>query len=405
MVSSMVSSLSAGGHPQGLPDAVRKSSGKATRGTACVPSDVQTDVMVHETSPLLQARMSRRHKTLKQTADSMQGLGLGRWLRIVESDESRDRKDNTPDANGVQNQLAITLVSTEHTSDASQDMAGSSRTAVRPGKRRCRSPESHTEPLNAYELERLKRIKANKDMLLSLGLENPLPKPQSCRSRKRSPAVSVNAMAQLSLLTANTHSHPSAADGHGEHGSEIATPRHTGKDTPVAAETDKPSCRADTEATRRNAMGCGGQGSDRRANVLGNDVLSVGGPERLAFTKASGHVPWITQFCTATPRMGCQRSQDASQQKTGDEVGMDAMNSSGSSIMTFVGVLHDDPEETAKTVNLSRPREAEKSKTPTTTRRKRPLSSLYTIDDWVNKTRGLGGEGGGIILGMIDVPR
>ena len=140
---------------------------------------------------------------------------------------------------------------------------------------------------------------------------------------------------------------------------------------------------------------------------MGSDVLSAGGTERLASTKEPGHVPWITHFLTATPRMGCQRLQDASQQKTGDEVDMDAKNSSGSSEMIFAGVLHDDPEETAKIVNLSlaRPREAEKSKTPTTTRRKRPLSSLYTIDDWVNKTRGLGGEGGGIILGMIDVPR
>ena len=56
---------------------------------------------------------------------------------------------------------------------------------------------------------------------------------------------------------------------------------------------------------------------------------------------------------TATPRTGCQRLKDANQQKTGDEVGMDAMNSSGSSEMIFVGVLHDDPEETAKTVNLT----------------------------------------------------
>ena len=74
----MVSSLSAGGHTQGLPDAVRKSSGNSTRGRARVPSDVQTDVMIHEAPPLLNARMSRCHKTLKQTADSMQGLGLGR---------------------------------------------------------------------------------------------------------------------------------------------------------------------------------------------------------------------------------------------------------------------------------------------------------------------------------------
>ena len=89
----MVSSLSARGHPQGLAAAVRKSSGKFTRGTASVPSDVHTDVMMHEAPPLFNARMSRRRKTMKQTADSMQGFGLGRWLRIVESDESRDRDE------------------------------------------------------------------------------------------------------------------------------------------------------------------------------------------------------------------------------------------------------------------------------------------------------------------------
>ena len=289
-----------------------------------MPSDVQTDVMMHETPPLLNARMSRRHKTLKQTADSMQGLGLGRWLRIVESDESRDRKDNTPDANGVQNQSTITLVSTEHISGASQDMTGSSRPAVRPGKRRCRSPESHTESLNEYELERLKRIKANKDMLVSLGIENPLPKLQRRRGRKRSPgaAADSDARAQLSLPTASAHSHPSETDGHGEHESEIVTPRHTGTGTPVDTETDKSSCSVDTEEARRNATGCGGQGSDRMANVLGNDALSAGGTKRWASTKEPGHVPWITHFLTVTPKMGCQRSQDASQQKTGDEVGI-----------------------------------------------------------------------------------
>ena len=91
----VASSLSARGHPQGLAAAVRKSSGKFTRGTASVPSDVHTDVMMHEAPPLCNTRMSRRRKTMKQTADSMQGLGLERWLRIVESDENRDREDDT----------------------------------------------------------------------------------------------------------------------------------------------------------------------------------------------------------------------------------------------------------------------------------------------------------------------
>ena len=70
-----------------------------------MPNDVQTDVMMHEAPPLFNARMGRRRKALKQTAGLMQGLGLGRWLRIVESDESRDRddSDSTSDANGTQN--------------------------------------------------------------------------------------------------------------------------------------------------------------------------------------------------------------------------------------------------------------------------------------------------------------
>ena len=80
------------------------------------------------------------------------------------------------------------------------------------------------------------------------------------------------------------------------------------------------------------------------ARVRRNDVLSVGGTERLASTKEQGHVPWITHFLTVTPRMGCQRSQDASQQKTGDEVGMGAMKSSGSSVMPLTGVPQGDLE-------------------------------------------------------------
>ena len=88
---------------------------------------------------------------LKQTADSMQRLGLGRWLRIVEYDESRDRENSSSDADGTQNQSIITLVSKEHASGASHDTAGSLGKAERPGKRRCRSHESDTEALNEYD--------------------------------------------------------------------------------------------------------------------------------------------------------------------------------------------------------------------------------------------------------------
>ena len=64
-----------------------------------------------------------------------------------------------------------------------------------------------------------------------------------------------------------------------------------------------------------------------------------------------------------------------------------------------------DLEETVKAATISRSRGAEKSKTPATTSRKRPISSLYTIDEWVNKTTGMGGEGGGIIRGVNGVTR
>ena len=108
---------SAVGPPQGLADDARKSSRKPTRGTASVPSNVQTDVMLHETPPL-STRTIRRRKALKQTADSMHGLGLGRWLRIVESDENRDREDSTSDVNATENRLIPAVVSREHASDS-----------------------------------------------------------------------------------------------------------------------------------------------------------------------------------------------------------------------------------------------------------------------------------------------
>ena len=78
-MAAMLNLQSARGSPQGLADGVRQLSGRPTRGTsstASVPSDVQTDIMLHETLPLSNTRMIRRRKALKQTADSMQGLGL-----------------------------------------------------------------------------------------------------------------------------------------------------------------------------------------------------------------------------------------------------------------------------------------------------------------------------------------
>ena len=86
---------------------------------------------------------------------------------------------------------------------------------------------------------------------------------------------------------------------------------------------------------------------------------------------------------------------------------MRAMESSGSSVMPIFGVPQGDHEEQMRAVTTPRLRGAETSKTPATTRRKRPISSLYTLDEWVNKTRGMGGEGRGggeVILGRSGVP-
>ena len=189
----------------------------------------------------------------------------------------------------------------------------------------------------------VKRIKANKDMLVSLGIETPLLNLQRRRGRKRSPAAFVDAIAQLSLPTTSTHSYPlSEADGQREPESESVTPRHTGTGTPVAAETDKLSCSVDTEETRQNAMGCGGQGSDWTADMMVSAVESAGSTERLVSKKELGLLPRITHFLTAKPRVGCQRSQDASRQQTGDEVSMGVMTSSGSSVKLIDGVSRGD---------------------------------------------------------------
>ena len=53
--------------------------------------------MPHEVPPPLTRRAFRRTKALKQTSESLHGLGLDRWLRIVEAAEGRDRGDNKTD--------------------------------------------------------------------------------------------------------------------------------------------------------------------------------------------------------------------------------------------------------------------------------------------------------------------
>ena len=144
------SSQSAVGPPQGLADNARKSGRRPTRGTASAPSDVQADVMLHETLPLSNTRTIRRCKALNPTADSLLGLGLWRLLRIVESDESRDREDRMSELRVTKDRLTKTLISTGQASDSVHDPASSLRNEARPRKRRCMPAEQDTEALREY---------------------------------------------------------------------------------------------------------------------------------------------------------------------------------------------------------------------------------------------------------------
>ena len=105
----------------------------------------------------------------------MHNYFLGRWLRIVESDESRDRQDSTSDMRVTKDRLTKTVVSTGDASDSVHDPASSLRNEARPRKLRCTLSEPDMEALPEYELARLKRIKTNKEMLVSLGIDTSLP--------------------------------------------------------------------------------------------------------------------------------------------------------------------------------------------------------------------------------------
>ena len=91
----------------------------------------------------------------------------------------------------TKNRLTTTVISREHASDSVHDPADSLGNEARPRKRRYTSYESDTEALLEYELARLKRIKTNKEMLVSLGIENPLPYLHR-RGQKRLLAVPVD---------------------------------------------------------------------------------------------------------------------------------------------------------------------------------------------------------------------
>ena len=96
--------------------------------------------MLHETPSLLHSRMIRRRKALQQTADSMHGLGLDRWLRIVESDESRDREDSTSLRSTSKERLIKTVVPTGQASDSMHGPDSNLRIETRPRKRLFKPP-------------------------------------------------------------------------------------------------------------------------------------------------------------------------------------------------------------------------------------------------------------------------
>ena len=83
---------------------------------------------------------------------------------------------------------------------------------------------------------------------------------------------------------------------------------------------------------------------------------------------------------------------------------MGAMKSSGSSVMPLAGVPQGDLEETAKTVNLSRPRGEEKSKTLPRDGNVLYLRYILLMIGLIKLGEWEGG-GGGVILGVNGVPR
>ena len=141
-------------------------------------------MMSHEISPPLTKRAIRHNKALKQALKSVHGLGLARWLRVVESDESRDREDIKEDKR-VRIALPDEMESScSYSSATAHGSADSSKKTTGQRKRRCASMAAETDTLSEYELERFKRVKANQEVLMSLGIEHPLPKTRP-RSRKK----------------------------------------------------------------------------------------------------------------------------------------------------------------------------------------------------------------------------
>ena len=103
---------------------------------------------------------------------------------MVESDDGRDRED-------LKENTRVQVVipgegerSRGGSSDTAQGSADSSHTLVGKRRRSCPSMAADAGTLSEYELERIKRVKANQEMLVSLGIETPLSKPRG-RPRKK----------------------------------------------------------------------------------------------------------------------------------------------------------------------------------------------------------------------------
>ena len=90
----------------------------------------------------------------------------------------------------------------------------------------------------------------------------------------------------LVMKTVSTQSYPSEADGNAEPESESITPRHTGTGTPVAAETERITCRVDTEGVRQNVTVCGEQGLNPiMVDAIGGDIAPASSTERSTSTR------------------------------------------------------------------------------------------------------------------------
>ena len=88
---------------------------------------LRSDIMSHEISPPLTKRAARQNKALKQALKSVHGLGLERWLRVVESDESRDREDfkeNTRVRIALPGEMESSRSWSSATADGSADSGG-----------------------------------------------------------------------------------------------------------------------------------------------------------------------------------------------------------------------------------------------------------------------------------------